>query len=135
MMGKKLTKMHFNKIRIIISNIFSFRKISKEEFVGTEKPKTKDLNVDAKAELAFKVFDKNHDGYITKSEMLKASKNLTKEQVSLFLKNSIERPKIRGQGVMALLKVPEGLKGPTKYPKAYKGPKGPIKVPRALQGS
>lgn len=52
--------------------------------MGTEKPKTKDLNVDAKAELAFKVFDKNHDGYITKSEMLKASKNLTKEQVSLL---------------------------------------------------
>ena len=36
---------------------------------------------EAKADLAFKVFDKNHDGYITKEEMLKTSKNLTKKQV------------------------------------------------------
>ena len=40
-------------------------------------------SADGKAELAFKVFDKNHDGYITKNEMLKVSKNLTKEQVQL----------------------------------------------------
>ena len=38
---------------------------------------------EAKADLAFKVFDKNHDGYITKEEMLKTSKNLTKKQVTL----------------------------------------------------
>ena len=38
---------------------------------------------EAKADLAFKVFDKNHDGYITKEEMLKTSKNLTKKQVAL----------------------------------------------------
>jgi len=56
-------------------------KISREEFVGQEaKPKV--MGTDAKAELAFNVFDKNHDGYITKNEMLKASKNLTKEQVN-----------------------------------------------------
>ena len=41
------------------------------------------MGTDAKAELAFNVFDKNHDGYITKNEMLKASKNLTKEQVKI----------------------------------------------------
>ena len=58
-----------------------YRKISREEFVGTEKPKGKSMNTDAKAELAFNVFDKNHDGYITKNEMLRGSKNLTKEQV------------------------------------------------------
>ena len=40
------------------------------------------MGTDAKAELAFNVFDKNRDGYITKNEMLKASKNLTKEQVN-----------------------------------------------------
>ena len=62
--------------------ILYFRKISREEFVGQEaKPKV--MGTDAKAELAFNVFDKNHDGYITKNEMLKASKNLTKEQVNL----------------------------------------------------
>ena len=37
------------------------------------------------AELAFNVFDKNHDGFVTKSEMLKISNklnmNLTKEKV------------------------------------------------------
>ncbi len=33
------------------------------------------------SELAFKALDMNHDRYITKSEMLKVSKNLTKEQV------------------------------------------------------
>ena len=61
--------------------ILYFRKISREEFVGQEaKPKV--MGTDAKAELAFNVFDKNHDGYITKNEMLKASKNLTKEQVN-----------------------------------------------------
>ncbi len=44
-------------------------------------------SADGKAELAFKVFDKNHDGYITKGEMLKVSKNLTKEQVNLSPKH------------------------------------------------
>ena len=62
------------------------RKISKEEFTG-EKPKAKDMDPESKAELAFNVFDKNHDGYVTKSEMLKVSKNLTKEQVCVWLKN------------------------------------------------
>ena len=33
------------------------------------------------AELAFKLYDKDKDGYITKSEMEKLSKNLTKEQI------------------------------------------------------
>jgi len=33
------------------------------------------------AELAFKLYDKDRDGYITKSEMEKLSKTLTKDQV------------------------------------------------------
>ena len=33
------------------------------------------------AELAFKLYDKDKDGYITKNEMEKLSKNLTKEQI------------------------------------------------------
>ena len=33
------------------------------------------------AELAFKLYDKDKDGYITKGEMEKLSKNLTKEQI------------------------------------------------------
>jgi len=69
-------------------------KISKEEFVGggdsspgPSRPKLK-LDPEAKAELAFNVFDKNHDGYVTKNEMLKVSKNLTKEQVdAVFERN------------------------------------------------
>lgn len=31
--------------------------------------------------MAFKLYDKDKDGYITKSEMEKLSKNLTKEQI------------------------------------------------------
>ena len=34
-----------------------------------------------KAEMAFKLYDKDKDGYITRAEMVKLSKNLTKEQV------------------------------------------------------
>ena len=42
-------------------------------------------DIDAKADLAFKVFDKNRDGFVTKEEMLQSSKHLTKKQVSLKL--------------------------------------------------
>ena len=34
-----------------------------------------------KAQMAFKLYDRDKDGYITKAEMVKLSKNLTKEQV------------------------------------------------------
>jgi len=34
-----------------------------------------------KAEMAFKLYDKDKDGYITKAEMVKLSKTLTREQV------------------------------------------------------
>jgi hypothetical protein len=34
-----------------------------------------------KAEMAFRLYDKDKDGYITKGEMVKLSKTLTKEQV------------------------------------------------------
>ena len=62
------------------------RVISKEEFLGEPALKSPSrrgsyVEKEAKADLAFKVFDRNHDGYITKEEMLKASKNLTKKQV------------------------------------------------------
>ena len=33
------------------------------------------------AEIAFKLYDKDRDGFITKSEMEKISKNLSKEQI------------------------------------------------------
>ena len=62
-----------------------FRKISKEEFIGeagASPTSSKKMDADAKAEIAFKAFDKNHDGFVTKSEMMKVSKKLTKEQVS-----------------------------------------------------
>ena len=34
-----------------------------------------------KAEMAFKLYDKDKDGYITKGEMNKLAKNLTKDQI------------------------------------------------------
>ena len=37
-----------------------------------------------KAEMAFKVFDKDNDGYITKDEFQKISKKLSKDQVRLY---------------------------------------------------
>ncbi len=40
------------------------------------------MTVDDKADIAFNVYDKNHDGYVTKNEMLKGSKHLTKQQVT-----------------------------------------------------
>ena len=66
----------------------SNRVISKEEFLGESRSRNSSrrgsmAEKEAKADLAFKVFDKNHDGYITKEEMLKTSKNLTKKQVTL----------------------------------------------------
>ena len=46
-----------------------------------EKPEP---NTSEKAETAFNVLDRNHDGYITKAEMMKMSKNITREQVRQF---------------------------------------------------
>ena len=68
--------------------LFLNRVISKEEFLGEPAPKSSSrrgsaTDPETKADLAFNVFDKNHDGYVTKGEMLKTSKNLTKKQVSL----------------------------------------------------
>lgn len=39
--------------------------------------------------MAFKLYDKDKDGYITKAEMVKLSKNLTKDQVEKVKKVSI----------------------------------------------
>ncbi len=43
-----------------------------------EKPKP---DSSRQAEIAFRLYDKDKDGYITKSEMEKLSKNLSKEQI------------------------------------------------------
>jgi len=75
--------------------------VSKEEFIanacgsplggGSRRGSMKNLHKmgdDEKADLAFKLFDKNHDGFITKKDMLETSKNLTKQQVdAVFEKN------------------------------------------------
>ena len=42
--------------------------------------------------MAFKLYDRDKDGYITKAEMVKLSKNLTKDQVE---KVDIDREKCR----------------------------------------
>ena len=47
---------------------------------GSQPPPTQD-----KAEMAFKLYDKDKDGYITRAEMVKLSKTLTKEQVEKVL--------------------------------------------------
>ena len=61
------------------------RFISREEFMGDPlpSPKFEEPN-EAKADRAFDVYDKNHDGFITKAEMLKMSKNLTKAQARCY---------------------------------------------------
>jgi len=72
------------KVSLLPKNPFLdiYRLISKEEFLGDSgKDQKRKMSADGKSEIAFKAFDKNHDGYITKGEMLKVSKNLTKEQV------------------------------------------------------
>ena len=46
-----------------------------------------------KAQMAFKLYDRDKDGYITKAEMVKLSKNLTKEQVEkVLIKLSFDPP-------------------------------------------
>ena len=46
-----------------------------------------------KAQMAFKLYDRDKDGYITKAEMVKLSKNLTKEQVEkVLIKPSFVHP-------------------------------------------
>ena len=56
-----------------------------EMFANLDKNKDKvvsDIEVTSKAQLAFKALDKNHDGFISKKEFSKISKNLNSEQVS-----------------------------------------------------
>ena len=53
-------------------------------FANLDKNKDKvvsDIEVTSKAQLAFKALDKNHDGFISKKEFSKISKNLNSEQV------------------------------------------------------
>ena len=57
-------------------------------------------SAEKRAERAFKVFDKNHDGYVTKDEMLRLCKNLSREQVTdssgtkpyIIWRNRVELP-------------------------------------------
>lgn len=69
--------------------------LTEKEFVDSQKaegnvnvmedPKAQEdrqpKDVGKQAELAFKLYDKDRDGFITKSEMEKLSKNLSKEQI------------------------------------------------------
>ena len=56
------------------------RFVSREEFMGEAPKKVQLESAEKRAERAFNVFDKNHDGFVTKDEMLKLCKNLNKEQ-------------------------------------------------------
>ena len=51
--------------------------MSREDFLG-DKPEP---DISEKAETAFNVFDRNHDGFVTKGDMMRMSKNITKKQV------------------------------------------------------
>ena len=67
------------------SALLCFRLISREEFMGesaANAEEAKRYGDQEKTDLAFKAFDKNQDGFITKNEMLRTSKNLTKQQAS-----------------------------------------------------
>ena len=80
--------------------LLSYRVISKEEFLGEPAAKSSSrrgsyVEKEAKADLAFKVFDRNHDGYITKEEMLKGSKNLTKKQVKRIWQIKLRFPSFK----------------------------------------
>lgn len=69
--------------------------ISREEFLGesaVSAEEAKRYGDQEKADLAFKAFDKNQDGFITKNEMLRTSKNLTKQQVdAVFQRNDVDQ--------------------------------------------
>merc|ERR1739844_582162 len=59
-----------------------------EMFASLDKNKDKvvsDIEVTSKAHLAFKALDKNQDGFISKKEFSKISKNLNKEQINRVL--------------------------------------------------
>merc|ERR1712141_250738 len=53
-------------------------------------PDSKAAAASHKADLAFKVFDRNNDGFVTKSEVLQVSKKLTKEQVDVVFQRNDE---------------------------------------------
>ena len=65
--GQKRWEDYYNGFAMII--YYDSRK-------GSQAPPPQD-----KAEMAFKLYDKDKDGYITRAEMVKLSKTLTKEQV------------------------------------------------------
>lgn len=88
-------------INIFLSNIYiivlfylfyvillSFdRLITKEEFLKKSVPKHSSTGMvsnesESKANIAFKIFDENHDGFITEKEMRNHSK-ITKTQVNV----------------------------------------------------
>ena len=65
-------------IFVTVPQFFSLFFQAMEERPAEERPKP---DVGKQAEIAFKLYDKDRDGYITKSEMEKLSKNLSKEQI------------------------------------------------------
>ena len=84
----------FPQLMIRISIFIGLSQISKNDFISycrhsemfanLDKNKDKvvsDIEVTSKAQLAFKALDKNHDGFISKKEFSKISKNLNSEQV------------------------------------------------------
>ena len=84
----------FPLLMIRISIFIGLSQISKNDFISycrhsemfanLDKNKDKvvsDIEVTSKAQLAFKALDKNHDGFISKKEFSKISKNLNSEQV------------------------------------------------------
>ena len=64
-----------------------------ELFASLDKNKDRvvsDIEVTSKAHLAFKALDKNHDGFISRKEFSKISKNLNAEQVNQLSKLCLE---------------------------------------------
>jgi len=62
--------------------------ITRSEIAVGHGGKVGGTSMEQKAEMAFKLMDRNNDGYITKQEMLSTTKKLTEKQVSaVFARN------------------------------------------------
>lgn len=86
-LGKFLLLLLVNNSQITKSGFIGYCRKS-EMFASLDKNKDKvvsDIEVTSKAHLAFQALDRNHDGFISKKEFSKISKNLNNEQASLSL--------------------------------------------------
>ena len=80
--------------RCLITSYFDFRVISKEEFINKGCSRNGSLTKkESKADVAFRIFDENRDGYITRQELQKSSK-MTKAQVMIHFKIYLINPEI-----------------------------------------